>query len=173
MEDHSERVEEPWTNEREKYIRSLADAARQQSDLHNDAGYYFNGKRTRWVLPSLFLPVIMAGMSTMIEAYEFAYMINSILFIIIGSLNVYNEFKRFTEKRSTHFNYAGRWDQIVGGVEAELHHDNKYRLPYDVYSMRVNMLIGNIKMNEPMLPKFLITKAKTKRPPRAETRVLI
>lgn len=149
------RIEEPWTADREEYIRSLGVVAQNQADLHNAAGYHFNKQRGIWVLPALALPIIMAGANTIIAEYEYAYIINAVFFTFIGLLNSFNEFKGWTKKRGYHFNYAGRWSNVAADITADLQHGGGWRAPYDVCSTRIHMVIRNVQMNEPMIPAFI------------------
>lgn len=154
------RIEGPWTEKIETLLNTWRIECLKKSKQHEKAGYLFKKKNTRWGLPPVLIPIIMSPVSVMIgynscendESQQWKTILNSSAFLVAGIFSGVYSFFRYGEKMENFFNFSTRYVDIVTEIDSELIKDEDYRLPADVFLMRIKMLIDNLTRTEPVIP---------------------
>jgi hypothetical protein len=150
-----DRKDEKWGDRNESYTRYLINLCNNKLNQHNQAGYYFKKKNTRWGLSMVLLPVIMSPVSILVEKYPINTYVNATAFILTGILSATVNFYKYGEKMSNHFNYSSRFEDIKTDLEVELVKERPFRSAYDVFSTKIHMRIDSLLNGSPNLPKFI------------------
>ena len=158
----SKRIEEEWNAENEKFMKELSNQCSEQSQRHAEAGYVFKQKNTTWGLPMVLLPVIMSPVSLLIQDEEASVYINALAFLATGVVGGVYSFFKYGEKMTNHFNYSGRYADIVSDIELELKRGPEFRTTWDVFSTKIHMRMDNLASTEPVLPKNISNKSYKK-----------
>lgn len=158
------RTEGPWSNDIEGLMNDWKNMCKLKSDLHSKAGYIYKRKHTHWGLPSMLIPISMAPISVMIgynscsSDLNWQTIFNSAAFLISGIFSGVSSFFKFETKKEQFFNFSARYCDIITDIEAELIKDQKYRVPADVFIIRIKMLVDNLSITEPDIPSYLLKK---------------
>lgn len=150
--------EEPWNTVLENYMRGFIQTAKHRAAQHEAAGYHFKTLNTRWGLPLVLVPVAMSPISLMIgsDSLQAGY-INAGAFMLTGLIAGVYSFFRYGEKLERHFGFSGRYSDVVTDIEAILVKGRAFRGPADVFSTKIKMLMDNLTLTEPTLPRFVLT----------------
>ena len=158
--EHS-RIEEPWGNKNEEYMKQLIQVCKSKGVQHEQSGYYFKGKHVKWGLPAILIPTIMAPISVLIDSEPtVSKYINAGAFLLTGIITGVSSFFKYGEKTINHFNFTARYADVASDIELELVKDRTFRMQVDVFSTRIHMLIDNLSNTEPVIPKFIVDKNK-------------
>ena len=156
------RMEGPWNTQIEEFMNDWKAMCVLKSNLHSKAGYIFKKKNTYWGLPSVLIPISMAPISVMMgyndcdsSSLTWQTIFNSSAFLLSGLFSGVYSFFKFGEKMEQFFNFSSRYYDVVTEIEAELIKERKFRLPADVFIIRIKMLVDNLSKNEPVLPQKL------------------
>lgn len=160
------RIEGPWTEKIENLLNTWRSDCVKKSKQHETAGYLFKKKNARWGLPPVLIPIIMSPVSAMIgydactsdQTQKWKTILNSSAFLVAGIFSGVYSFFRYGEKMENFFNFSTRYVDIVTEIDSELIKDEDYRLPADVFIMRIKMLIDNLTRAEPVIPKGIVNK---------------
>lgn len=155
------RVEEKWSELNEAYMRHMINVCKTKASQHEQAGYLFKKRNTRWGLPLVILPVVMSPISILIdENDEVSKYVNACAFLVTGVIGGVYSFFKYGEKMSNHFNFSTRYSDVVSDIEIELVKGREFRVQLDVFSTRVHMLVDNLANTEPVLPKGILEDKK-------------
>ena len=157
--------EEEWNDANEQFVHSLSLACSTKSDQHQQAGYSFKTKNNNWGLPMVLIPVIMSPMSLVIQSDIASTYVNAAAFLATGIVSGVYSFFKYGEKTADHFNYSGRYADIVSDIELELKRGREFRVSLDVFLTKIHMRMDNLAITEPVLPKNIITESKNYRTP--------
>jgi hypothetical protein len=156
-----ERTEEQWSDKNESYMKHLITICKNKSSQHEQAGYLFKSKNTKWGLPLVLLPTIMSPISILLESNEeVSKYTNACAFLATGVIGGIYSFFKFGEKMTNHFNFSARYADIVTDIELELVKSMEFRVQFDVFSTRVHMSVDNLSNTEPVLPKNILEDKK-------------
>lgn len=155
------RIEGPWNSEIEDFMNEWKTMCKLKSTLHSKAGYIYKKKNAHWGLPAMLIPISMAPISIMIgynscsDDLNWQTVFNSTAFLISGIFSGVYSFFKFGEKMEQFFNYSARYYDVFTEIEAELIKERKYRVPADVFIIRIKMLVDNLSKTEPVIPSKL------------------
>jgi hypothetical protein len=152
--------EEPWNDNLEQYMMDFIYDAKRRSAQHESAGYYFKKLNTRWGLPLVLVPVVMSPVSLMIDKTDGAEYVQACAFMLSGLIAGVYSFFRYGEKLERHFGFAGRYGDVVTDIEAILVRGRQFRGPADVFSTKIKMVMDNLSLTEPTLPRFILDDPK-------------
>jgi hypothetical protein len=85
--------------------------------------------------------------------------INAGAFMLTGLIAGVYSFFRYGEKLERHFGFAGRYGDVVTDIEAILVKGRSFRGPADVFSTKIKMMMDNLALTEPTLPRFILRMA--------------
>jgi len=160
--------EEPWGTRIEKYLREAVKLCDEKENQHEEAGYHFKNRKSRWGLPTIIVPALFAPITLMVgwgrgdtcSNITTADYVSAFGFMITAFFTGVYEFYNYGVKYQKHFNHAYIFGSISSKINAEMIRGRKFRLPADVFMVEINMEIDNAMRNEPILPKFLLKKGK-------------
>jgi hypothetical protein len=153
--------EEQWDDKNEIYMRDMIKICKNRSAQHETTAYTFKSKNVQWGLSLVLLPVVMSPVSVLIDDFPNASKyLNAFAFLATGVIGGVVSFFKYGEKMSNHFNYAARYGDIVTDIQAELVKGRSFRIQLDVFSTKIKMLIDNLLLNEPTIPKNIIDNPK-------------
>jgi hypothetical protein len=155
-------AEEPWNDKLEQYMRRFIQSAKNRNAQHESAGYYFKKLNTRWGLPLVLVPVIMSPVSLLIDEVDGGEYIQAGAFMLSGVIAGVYSFFRYGEKLEKHFGFAGRYGDVVTDIEAILIRSREFRGPADVFSTKIKMIMDNLAITEPTLPRFILDDPRYK-----------
>jgi hypothetical protein len=155
-------AEEPWNNKLEQYMREFIQSAKKRNAQHESAGYYFKKLNTRWGLPLVLVPVIMSPISLLIDEVDGGEYVQAAAFMLSGVIAGVYSFFRYGEKLEKHFGFAGRYGDVATDIEAILVKSREFRGPADVFSTKIKMVMDNLALTEPTLPRFILDDPKYK-----------
>lgn len=158
--------EEEWNSTIEEYFYNLREECVIHSKLNTEAGYIFKKSKTRWGLPSVLLPVIMAPFSLMVgwasndscDKITASDYINSIGYLIVGIVSGVYEYFNFGEKTSKHFSVSLLYDMIISDINLEMTKGLKFRTQADVFMVRITMAMASANNEEPVIPQKILKK---------------
>lgn len=164
------KIEGPWTKDIENLLKKWKSDCLLKSKQHETAGYLFKRKNVRWGLPPVLIPVIMSPISAMIgydscttdNDNQWKTVVYSTAFLISGIFAGVSSFFRFPEKMEQFFTFSTRYVDIATEIDSELIKSAEYRVPADVFLMRIKMLIDNLSKSEPVLPKSILDEVSLK-----------
>lgn len=151
------KLEEEWSDANEEFVRSLSHMCSTKSEQHQRAGYSFKSKNNNWGLPMVLIPVIMSPVSLIIQDDDVSMYVNAFAFLATGVVNGVYSFFKYGEKTVDHFNYSGRYADIVSDIELELQRGREFRVSLDVFLAKIHMRMDNLASTEPVLPKHIAT----------------
>jgi hypothetical protein len=153
-------LEEEWGDKNERYLNYLAQICSDNADKHERAGYVFKAKNTTWGLPMVLIPIIMSPISLMINNEKASMYINAIAFLATGVVTGVYSFFKFGEKMSNHFNFSGKYEDVVSDIELEMSRGREFRTPLDVFFTKIHMRTDNLAGSAPILPKGIALDKK-------------
>jgi hypothetical protein len=149
-------AEEPWNDRIEHYMREFIQTAKKRNAQHESAGYHFKRLNTRWGLPLVLVPVIMSPVSLLIDGVDGGEYVQAAAFMLSGVIAGVYSFFRYGEKLEKHFGFAGRYGDVATDIEAILVRSREFRGPADVFSTKIKMVMDNLAITEPTLPRFIL-----------------
>lgn len=166
---YNNKYEEPWSENIELYFQGLLEDARKHSKMNSEAGYHCRKKRIIWGLPGILIPVVMSpivvmvGMATnddcsKITASDYLSSLSLLMSgIFVGVSNYFN----YGEKTSKHFAVSLLYDMITSEVTLELAKKRNFRVPADVFMVKVNQMLSSAAREEPVIPLEVLRKNNT------------
>ena len=104
----------------------------------------------------------MSPVSLLMESeIEFAKYVNAGAFLTTDVIGGVYSFFKFGEKMTNHFNFRARYDDVVSDIELELVKGREFRTQLDVFATRIHMLVDNLAITEPVLPKGILEHKNT------------
>ena len=155
------RMEGPWNDKIEDFMNEWKNMCKLKSKIHSDSGYIYKKKNAIWGLPATIIPISMSPISIMIgydscsDNLNWQTIFNACAFLISGIFSGVYSFYKYGEKMEQFFNFSARYYDVVTEIEAELIKERKYRVPADVFIVRIKMLVDNLCKTEPVVPAKL------------------
>jgi hypothetical protein len=157
----------PWNDNIEELFEEWKSICKGKAKMHVKAGYIYKTKNTLWGLPAILVPIVMAPISIMIGYDEcdgeldWRAGLNAGAFLLSGIFSGVHSFFKYGEQMERFFNYSSRYNDIVTDIQSELIKDRQYRVQAEVFIIRVKMLIDNLCMTEPVIPRALYIEIET------------
>ena len=156
------KLEGPWTRKIEELLETWKRRCLTKAAQHEAAGYIFKSKTAFWGLPPVLIPIAMSPVSAIIgysdcDGTQWKVIFNSCAFLVSGVFAGIYSFFKYGEKTEKFFNYSTRYADIALEIESELIKEKTYRLPSEVFIVRIEMLMDNVQRTEPVLPMKVIS----------------
>ena len=149
--------EQPWHSSIETKIMNWRDFAEDMAEKHALAGYHHHGRKTRYGLIPIVLPMIMAPLSVIInDTYGWGMYFTACMFAIVGCFAGLNQFFHPGEKMVDHFSYASRYTDVVTDIDTEMVKYRQFRMNADVFVMKIKSMLDSRADNEPNIPLFIL-----------------
>tara|TARA_Y100000992_G_scaffold299430_1_gene266205 strand:- start:110 stop:586 length:477 start_codon:yes stop_codon:yes gene_type:complete len=145
------REEEPWLDDHEALIHQWKQTSDTLSKKHEDAGYAAKRKHTRFGLPAMLIPMVMAPMTPLFGSHWSTLYVESAGFVLSAVASGMVQFFNFAGKSERHFNFSARYADLVTDIEQELAKPRQYRQQVDTFSLRVKMMFDALNRHAPTL----------------------
>ena len=145
------REEEPWLDDHEALIHQWRQTSDTLSKKHEDAGYAAKRKHTRFGLPAMLIPMVMAPMTPLFSSHWSTVYVESVGFVLSAVASGMVQFFNFAGKSERHFNFSARYADLVTDIEQELAKPRQYRQQVDTFSLRVKMMFDALNRHAPTL----------------------
>lgn len=144
--DDQDRQELLWEHREEQLLLTIQNQCSTQEKLH-----IRSGKRKKlWYsvlgIPSTILPIIAATLSQM-EVDNFAV---TVCMLVCGCVTGMNTFFNFGKQRQTHFEYAGKYQELGMDIGLELCKPRRNRIACDVFLQGTSAKFNHINNGAPI-----------------------
>lgn len=147
-EDDSQRKELLWEDREQNVIINWKNQMTAQSKRHYAAGKKFKRLHEIITLPSIILPVIASGLTTLIQPYPY---VSSAIMLTIGILTGLNGFYSPATKKEKHFNHEALYSVLATEIEKELCKPKSMRIAADVYLENISLKKNHLDSSAPIL----------------------
>jgi hypothetical protein len=145
----TDRLEMPWEQREEQYLQAIQTQCRTQSTSHEAVSKTAKKQFASCSIPSIVLPIVLGAVNPYLSE-EYNY-INSVGMMLTGIIGGVNTFYNFGKKTTVHNEYAGRYAELAGYIQAEMCKPKKFRVQCDLFLERVNQKFNSLNSNAPML----------------------
>lgn len=143
-----ERAELLWERREEEVIRRWRKHCIVESKLHGEKARHVKSKYTALSVPSIILPLMLSGFSSLIQPYP---LVNSGTLMIVAILTGMNGFFNLGGKTQKHFQYESNYQDLALDIEAELCRPKSHRVACDVYIERIRNSVSKLNTSAPPL----------------------
>lgn len=144
-----EASEASWTDSIEDYLRNIRSKCEDASSAHNEAGYKQKALNGKWAFPAMLIPSVSAPIMGAFKDQDW------IAYFGMGSMCVtavctgFSTFFRFGEKSQAHFNYAGRYADVVTDIDEILAKPSSKRASGTVVMRTIRMQYDSLSLSAP------------------------
>ena len=132
--DDENRKELPWEKREESLILKWGDDCNIRSVKHDIKGKKFKIKFAMFGIPSIFIPIILSGVSPIVGCHSIVYSLGMMSAGLFSGVNV---FFNFGKKQQEHFDYSNKFSELFNEIESELSKPKRFRVACDIYIERV------------------------------------
>ena len=147
IDDHSS--DKSWTDNTEDYLRKILEECKVQVSAHNDAGYTNKKSHARWAFPAMAIPAVSAPILGAFKDELWVAYFGMGSMCTTALCTAYSTFFRFGEKAQQHFNYAGRYGDIVTDIEEILAKPVGKRASGTVTMRTIRMKLDSLNLSAP------------------------
>jgi hypothetical protein len=152
------RIDAPWNDKIESYIRSIRNSAKENELKHEEAGFHFKKRKTWFGLPTTIVPLVMAPVTLVLgSGHPYALPISACALLVSGLSSGINDFFSYSEQTSNNFNSNANWAMLVSEIDCELTKERKFRQSADVFMARSQMKFDALTIKAPVVPKSVIS----------------
>ena len=143
------RIELPWEEREEKLVQKIATECKTLTVRHEKKAKQNKKMYVACGLPAMIIPIILAGVNSFLKQ-EHEIMVSCLL-IFSGILTGISQFFNFGKKTQAHFEFAGRYAELLLTIEIEMVKPKRFRLACDVFLERVSKSYADLNNNAPVL----------------------
>lgn len=136
---------EEWTEDHRKLLIGWRETIVEYSQLHEKAGTKFEKYQDGIGTINYIIPLLMTFMqvvfSNLIIEKTIVNIIIGLIFFLIAIIAYLNKFYNFGTRSALHFQFSARHYNLMTRIDLELHKQDKFRTPVDLFlnEIRVNM----------------------------------
>jgi hypothetical protein len=134
--DDENRKELPWEKREEKLLLKWVVDMRIRSAMHDKLGRKNKILYSVFGVPSVLIPVILGGITPLVECNTVLY---SAGMILTGMLTATNVFFNFSKKTHQHFESQKKLFELANEIEVELSKPKKHRIACSLYMDRIKL----------------------------------
>ncbi len=144
--DDSNRQELLWETREETLLLSIQNKCDRQSDWHEKAGYSKKRLYVLFGIPTTIIPLVTASLTQMKGVDP---LVITCLMLVVGILTGVNTFFNFGKQRQSHFEFAGKYQELSLEIGVELCKPKKNRIACDVFLERMSSKFNQLNNNAP------------------------
>ena len=159
----SVKLEEPWTDEHENFLKLMRKRACMKATEHNKCGFMYQCYHHCFGLPTVLIPVIMTPLNMIFPQTEeercnaetistLEYM-NAASFFLLGIFTSVNQFFKFAERYQLHFTFENIYNDVKTDIDTELVKARQFRVASDVFITKIQMRLDHAEYSEPVINK--------------------
>ena len=146
------RGEMEWNSKIESLFRHWATLSKENAKKHNIAAKRKKILYRVFGIPSVIIPLIMGSINQIYEEHtDIAIIVNSLGYLISGTLSGINAFMNFSGQYEQHYNAEIRYNEIYTDIQSILIKPQNDRIQADVSIERYKLKIEHINENAPDL----------------------
>lgn len=148
--DNATRIEMMWNNKIEYLFEDWAAQSKEFAQQHNIIAKKKKCLYRSFGLPAMIIPIAMSSLNQIYENdTETAIIINSICFLLTGTLTGINTFLNFASQYEKHYYSEVRYKELYIDIQSLLIKPKKDRPPADVSIERYKLKFEHINENSP------------------------
>ena len=145
--DNSSRTEMLWTEKPEKQLSSWKKEIDLKSKHHNKIGKKNKKLYTATGIPSIVIPLVIAGLNGIVDILPITI---SILMICSSVISTIASFMNFGKKSQVHFDYDSKYNELSLIIELELCKKKIDRIACDVFLERIFQKYNALNSSAPV-----------------------
>ena len=138
-----------WTDEVEQYIKDILKKCEDSSSAHEKAGYEAKKLHARYAFPGTLIPTISAPVVGVFKDQEWCIYFTLASMVSTAVCNGFSNFFNFGQKSQLHFNFAGRYADIVTDIQECLAKTKNKRASGQVVMRTVKMKYDALSLSAP------------------------
>ena len=151
------RLDEPWTYELEQLAKSWSEICETESKKHEFAGYITEKSHNRVGLITVFVPIVMGTVTTVIGILSpesiAINVVSTIGFGIAAIASAVYKWLNLGELKQLHRQYAAEYKTLARDIDYEVIREPKYRKPADTFMEEIRGRMKRFQTAAPPFPK--------------------
>ena len=151
MESSIIRMNEPWSENNEKLLKSWKDICINKENHHANQGHYYKLKHHIYGLPAILIPIVITPLVLILNISPItAEIISTSSLIATGVFNGVHRFFGFQERSMKHYEFSGKYAELKTFIEVELAKEREYRFDVDRFIEICQSKIDRFNETEPI-----------------------
>lgn len=138
-----------WTEQTEDYITNIKINCQKEAEHHDKAGYSAKKLYNIYALPAILVPLIAAPIQGTFKDDEWTTYFSMSALVVTSILTGVNSFFNYGSKMQKHFNFSGRYGDIVTDIEESLTKARNNRINSDVFIRTQKMKFDSLNLTAP------------------------
>lgn len=138
-----------WNDSVEDYIKEILADCQSAAKAHEVAGYSAKKSHARWAFPGTIIPTVAAPVVGAFKDQWWSLYLSLCAMTLSAICNGYSTFFNFGEKSSNHFNYAGKYGDLVTDIKECLCKQKSKRTSGSVMLRTVRMKYDSLNLTSP------------------------
>ena len=138
-----------WNDETESYIREILADCQKAARAHEEAGYSAKSAHARWAFPGMLIPTVAAPVVGTFKEQWWCPYVSMCSMVMVAVCNGFSNFYNFGEKSQQHFNFAGRYSDVVTDIKESLAKSKHKRASGQVVMRTVKMKYDALNLSAP------------------------
>lgn len=147
--DLDEESDTSWTEDIEEYIKTILKKCQDAEEAHNGCGYSMKTKHAFYAFPAMLIPTISAPVMGTFKDDEWAPYFGMSAMVVTAIFSGFSNFFNYGSKSQMHFNFAGRYGDIVTDIEETLHKKHDRRISAHVAMRTYKMKMDALNLSAP------------------------
>ena len=138
-----------WTQDVEDYIRDLLKKSEDAAEAHEAAGHRAKKRHSWCAFPAMLIPSVSAPIVGVCRDDDWSSYFAVSSLVLTAAFNGFSTFFNFGEKSQKHFNFAGRYSDIVTDIQECLCKVKSKRVPGQVALRTFKMQYDSLALSAP------------------------
>lgn len=143
-------LEEPWTEDIEKLVKSWREDAMKEVQKHQEEGDRVKRRHNYLGLPPILLPLAMTALSPFLDLDSTTgKMVTSGFFLISGLSSALYKWLDLGQLYEAHYSFSARYNDIVSTIDAELARQKNFRRSADAFVTEIKVKMEGLNRDAP------------------------
>lgn len=138
-----------WTDQVEEYITNIKNLCQTEAERHDKAGYSAKNLYNIFALPAILVPLIAAPIQGTFKDDDWTIYFSMSALVVTSILTGINSFFNYGAKMQKHFNFSGRYGDIVTDIEESLTKPRSNRVSSEVFIRTQKMKFDSLNLTAP------------------------
>lgn len=140
---------EDWSDDAVSYISNIREQCIQEANRHDKAGYVTKNLNNYISLPAILVPLISAPIQGTFKDDDWTPYFSMSALVISSIFTGINSFFNYGTKSQKHFNFSGRYGDMVTDIDEILSKRVDKRQPSDVFIRTQKLRFDNLNLTAP------------------------